>query len=93
MEMEYTWASLCTAAGCTAAVLLIPQYIKGFLPKWLPTRLAVWVMAFMLLCGAYVFGEGGMLWSDLPLVLVNSCAVALAAMGAYETALAKENDE
>ena len=88
MESEYTWASLGTSAGCAAAVLLITQYIKGFLPKWLPTRLMVWLLAFLFLLGASAFGENALHISDIPLMLINSCAVALTAMGAYETALA-----
>jgi len=86
MELEYTWEALGTGAGCSAAVLLIMQYLKGYLPAWLPTRLAVLALAFMLLMGAWLTG-GSCRLSDLPLIAVNSFTVALAAMGAYETAL------
>lgn len=86
MELEYTWEALSTSAGCSAAVLLIMQYVKGYLPEWLPTRLAVLALAFTLLTGAWLF-TGGCRFSDIPLIAVNSFTVALAAMGAYETAI------
>lgn len=86
MELEYTWEALGTGAGCSAAVLLIMQYLKGYLPEWLPTRLMVLMLSFALLTGAWLFG-GGCRLSDVPLIAVNSFTVALAAMGAYETAL------
>ena len=87
MQLEYTWASLGTTAGCSAAVLLVTQYVKDYLPRWLPTRLAVWGQAFLFLAGAWFFGEERHALSDLPLLAVNSVTIALAAMGAYETAL------
>ena len=86
MELEYTWNSLGTAAGCAAAVMLITQYLKEFLPEWLPVRIFVLALAFLMLTGAWLFG-GGCRFSDLPLIIVNSFTVALAAMGAYETAI------
>ena len=86
MELEYSWEALSTSAGCSAAVLLIMQYLKDYLPAWLPTRLAVLILAFTLLTGAWLFA-GGCRFSDIPLLIVNSFTIALAAMGAYETAL------
>ena len=86
MELEYTWEALSTSAGCSAAVLLIMQYIKDYLPAWLPTRLAVLMLAIALLTGAWLFG-GGCRFSDIPLIVVNGFTIARAAMGAYETAL------
>lgn len=91
MEMDYTWESLGTITGCSAAVMLITQYVKGYLPAWLPTRLMVLALSFGLLTCAWLFGGGPRQWSELPLILVNSFAVALAAMGAYETALKDAN--
>lgn len=90
MELEYTWSALGTSAGCSAAVMLITQYIKDYMPGWLPTRLLVLGLAFALLMGAWLCGGGACRLSDVPLIAVNSFTVALAAMGAYETALKKE---
>lgn len=89
MELEYTWSSLGTTAGCSAAVLLVTQYVKEYMPAWLPTRLLVLLLSFLFLAGAWWFGEGARTWSQLPLLAVNAFTVALAAMGAYETALRK----
>lgn len=87
MELEYTWSALGTGAGCSAAVLLITQYLKDYMPKWLPTRLTVLALSFALLIGAWFCGGGARSWGDVPLIAVNSFTVALTAMGAYETAL------
>ena len=89
MELEYTWNSLGTVTGCSAAVMLITQYVKGYLPEWLPTRLIVLMLAFALLMGAWMFSGGARTWSDVPLIAINSFAVAFAAMGAYDSALKK----
>lgn len=89
MELEYTWSALGTGAGCSAAVLLITQYLKDYLPKWLPTRLVVLALSFVLLLGAWLCGDARA-WSDVPLIAVNSFTVALTSMGAYETALKGE---
>ena len=44
------------------------------------------MLAIALLTGAWLFG-GGCRFSDIPLIVVNGFTIALAAMGAYETAL------
>ncbi len=85
MEM-YTWASLGTTAGATAATLLVVQYLKEPLDRLikLPTRILVLIVAFLVLLGAEAFGADGLHWSEVPLEFVNSFLVALSAMGAYE---------
>ncbi|MGI6239185.1 MAG: hypothetical protein ACOYI5_06115 [Christensenellales bacterium] len=87
MELDYTWASLGTTAGCAAAVLLVTQYIKDYTPRWLPTRLLALVLSFLFLLCAWGFGANARSAADIPLIAVNAFPVALAAMGAYETAL------
>lgn len=90
MELNYTWETLGTTAGCSAAVLLVTQYVKDYMPKWLPTRLLVLILSALFLTGAWLFGNGARAAADVPLILVNAFVVALAAMGAYETALKKQ---
>ncbi len=90
MELNYTWETLGTTAGCSAAVLLVTQYIKDYMPKWLPTRLLVLILSVLFLTGAWMFGAGTHRAADVPLLLINAFVVALAAMGAYETALKKQ---
>lgn len=87
MEFEYTWQTLGTMTGCSAAVLLVTQYIKDYTPKWLHTRLLVLALSFVFLLAAWALGQTEHVWTDVLLILVNSFVVALAAMGAYETAL------
>ncbi len=86
MQVKYTWASLGTTAGCSAAVLLVTQYVKDYLPRWA----AGWR------CGDRRFfswrGPGFFARSDTPSRRRLPCwrhpvTIALAAMGAYETAL------
>lgn len=89
MELHYTWETLGTTAGCSAAVLLITQYVKEYMPAWLPTRLLVLLLSALLLSGAWLFADSAHSLGDVPLILVNAFVVALAAMGAYETALRK----
>ena len=86
----YTWETLATVGGATAATLLIVQYIKAPLDKlWkIPTRVVVWIIAFLILLGAKVFISGFVL-DDLLIIVVNAFVVALAAMGSYEVSFAK----
>lgn len=81
----YTWATLATVAGATAATLLVVQYIKAPLDKvgHIPTRVLVYLIALLILVGAQAFTDGLTL-DSLPLLLVNAFVVALAAMGAYQ---------
>ncbi len=86
----YTWELLATTTGATAATLLIVQVLKLPLDRvWkVPTRAVVVVIAFSLMLAAQGATKG-LTWPDVPLVLVNACMVALAAMGTYEVSFAK----
>lgn len=88
MNLEYTYETLATSTGATAAVLLITQYMKGYLPKWFPTRLFVLALSAVVLTGTWA-AIGVKDWKELPLVLLNAFPVAFAAMGAYDTTLKK----
>ena len=50
----------------------------------------VLILSALFLAGAWLFGDGARSAADVPLILVNAFVVALAAMGAYETALKKQ---
>ncbi len=86
----FTWESLATIGGATSATLLIVQYVKAPLDRWhhIPTRLITLIVAFAILCAARAYTVG-IEWLDVPLILLNSFVVALAAMGAYEVSFAK----
>lgn len=90
MDMTpYTWDSLATLGGASAATLLIVQFLKAPLDKiWkIPTRWFAWLIAFVILLIANVVTKG-FSWADLPLLLVNAFLVTFAAMGAYEATFA-----
>ncbi len=89
-QTAYTWESLGTIAGATAAVLLIVQLIKAPLDRvWkLPTRLVVYVLALGLMLVAQAF-NGGLTWESGLLAAVNAAVVALGAYGAYEVTFAR----
>ena len=59
------------------------------MPAWLRARLLVLFLSALLLFGAWAFGEGARAVADMPLIVINAFVAALAAMGAYETAVKK----
>lgn len=84
----YTWEVLATAAGATAATLLIVQYLKDLIDRFVhvPTRAVVLIVALAIAACAKAF-TGGIALSDAPLLIINAFVVAFAAMGAYDSAL------
>lgn len=90
----YTWAALLTTAGCTAAVLMVVQYLKVPLDRvWkIPTRVFVLILSFVFMLAAKAFTSGVAL-GDVPLLALNAFVVALAAMGAYENTFGRQSDE
>lgn len=87
----YTWETLGTMAGATAATLMIVQLIKAPLDKiWkIPTRLAVYAVALVILLAAQAF-TGRLNAQGVALALVNAAMVALSAYGSYELTFAKK---
>lgn len=86
----WTWAYLATIAGATAATLLIVQFFKVPLDHvWkIPTRVFVYIIAFVILTVATGFTTG-LDANTFLLCILNSFIVALAAYGAYEVTFAK----
>ncbi len=87
----YTWQSLGTMAGATAAVLMIVQYLKAPLDKvWkIPTRLLVYAVSFVVMLLSQYF-SGGLNAENVLLAAVNAVMVALSAYGTYELTFAKK---
>ena len=85
-----TWAQLATIGGAAMATLLIVQLLKLPLDKvWkIPTRIIVFVIAFIVLILATYFTQG-LSWNTALLTVINAVIVALTAMGAYELTFAK----
>lgn len=85
-----TWEQLATIGGAAMATLLIVQLLKLPLDKvWkIPTRIIVFVIAFIVLLLATYFTQG-LTWNTALLTVINAVIVALTAMGAYELTFAK----
>ena len=90
----FSWAGMGTMAGTVAAVLIIVQYIKAPLDKiWkIPTRVVVYIIAFMLLMATEVVA-GTISWESVGLVILNAFMVATSAMGTYEMTFKKAEKE
>lgn len=85
-----TWAQLATIGGAAMATMLIVQLLKLPLDKvWkIPTRIIVFVIAFIVLILATYFTQG-LTWNTALLTVINAVIVALTAMGGYEMTFAK----
>lgn len=85
----YTWESLSTMAGATAATLMIVQFTKTPLDKvwYIPTRFLVYLVAAAILMTARAF-MGGITAQGVMLSLVDAVLVALSAYGSYELTFA-----
>ena len=87
----YSWESLGTLAGATAATLMIVQLIKAPLDRiWkIPTRLVAYLVALMLLLAAQAFTKG-LDAQGTALSAVNAAMAALSAYGSYELTFARK---
>lgn len=85
-----TWAQLATIGGAAMATMLIVQLLKLPLDKvWkIPTRIIVFVIAFIVLILATYFTQG-LTWNTALLTVINAVIVALTAMGGYELTFKK----
>ena len=84
MNEFFTWTTLATYAGATAAVGLITQLFKGvgFIDK-IPTRITSYAIALVVLLAATFF-TGGLTLEAGALCVINAVVVSLAANGAYD---------
>lgn len=85
-----TWEQLATIGGAALATMLIVQLLKLPLDKvWkIPTRIIVFVIAFVVLILATYFTQG-LSWNTALLTVINAVIVALTAMGGYELTFKK----
>jgi hypothetical protein len=94
----FTWEYLGSLAGAVAVIVLLIQFMKMPLDNLviklfgnearLPTRLAVWLLAVIILITASYF-TGNLTVNTAILALFNAILVAWTAMGAYEATFAK----
>ena len=82
MNEFFTWTTLATYAGATAAVGLITQLFKGvgFIDK-IHTRITRYAIALVVLLAATFF-TGGLTLEGGALCVINAVVVSLAANGA-----------
>ena len=88
-----SWDQLATIGGAAMATMLIVQLLKLPLDKvWkIPTRIVVFVIAFIILILATYFTQG-LAWDTAILTIINAVIVALTAMGGYELTFKKIED-
>lgn len=88
MEM-FTWEYLASAAGATAAVTIITQFIKGlpFVQK-IPTQLVSYIVSLIVMLAASFF-TGALTASSAALVPLNAIVIMLASNGTYDTISSK----
>ena len=88
-----TWEQLATIGGAALATMLIVQLLKLPLDKvWkIPTRIIVFLIAFVVLILATYFTDG-LSWNTALLTIINAVIVALTAMGGYELTFKKIED-
>lgn len=84
MEM-FTWEYLSSAAGATAAVTIITQFVKDFpIIKKLPSQFTSYIVTIAVMFLASFF-TGTLTPSYAALVPINSIIIMLAANGTYNT--------
>lgn len=85
-----TWEQLATIGGAAMATMLIVQLLKlPFDKVWkIPTRIIVFVIAFVVLILSTYFTQG-LSWNTALLTVINAVIVALTAMGGYELTFKK----
>jgi peptidoglycan/LPS O-acetylase OafA/YrhL len=93
-----SWPSLGALGVAAGLTVYIVQLLKLPLDKVLghvPTRVAVYVIALVILLAAQVFvpGLGGLTWENGILCVFNAVLVALAAMSTYEVTIRKVEEK
>lgn len=83
MSEFFTWEMLGTYAGCTAAVSIITQFIKGVpgIVK-IPTQIVSYVIALVVMLCATGF-TSGLTPDGIMLTVFNAAVVSLASNGTY----------
>ena len=85
MDDFFSWQTLATFAGASAATAIITQFFKGAFQK-LPTQWLSYIIAVVILFAATYF-TGGLTLSTAAITPLNAILVALAANGAYSAVI------
>ena len=81
MNEFFSWQTLATFAGCSAATAIITQFLKTGFQK-LPTQWLSYFIAAVILYAATYF-TGALTGSSAAIIPLNAVLVSLAANGAY----------
>lgn len=81
MNEFFSWQTLATFAGCSAATAIITQFLKSSFQK-LPTQWLSYIIAAVILYAATYF-TGALTGASAAIIPLNSILVALASNGAY----------
>ena len=84
MDQFFTWGTLATLAGASAAVGIMTEFFKKAIP--LPTQWLSYIFAVIVLSAATLFAGGysAPAWAIIPL---NAVIVSIASNGAYAAIL------
>ena len=85
----FSWQTLATFAGCSAATAILTQFLKGVFQK-LPTQWLSYFIAAVILYAATYF-TGALSASSAAITPLNAVLVALASNGAYSAVLRLAN--
>lgn len=83
MSEFFTWSTLGTFAGASAATSIITQFVKGALAK-IPTQIVSYAVALVVLLLATAATGGAEDWVGWVIVPLNAILVSLASNGTYE---------
>lgn len=85
MDEFFTWETLATFAGCSAATAIITQFLKNIFAR-LPTQWLSYIIAVVILYLATFF-TGGMTGAAAAIIPLNAVLVSLASNGAYSAVI------
>lgn len=89
MDEFFSWQTLATFAGASAATAIITQFLKNALKK-LPTQWLSWIIAVIILYAATYF-TGALTAAAAAIVPLNAVLVALASNGAFSAVVRVKN--
>lgn len=81
-DTYFTWSSIGTVAGCTAATTLITQFLKSVFDR-LPAQILSYIVALILMvCAAFIVS--GCDWQAVLIAPVNAVIVSFASNGSFD---------
>lgn len=85
MDQFFSWQTLATFAGSSAATAIITQFLKNTFSR-LPTQWLSYIIAVVILYAATYF-TGALTVASAAIIPLNAVLVALASNGAYSAVI------